>query len=187
MQLPVVTGVALTVVVAALAAVRNRFVRARLGFSGVLLLVALGLELALARGIGEAALVGGLARLLLVAGGLVAVVSLLFNPWRQNRVSERVPAIVQDVIVIACFALAGLCFAIYEKFSPSLEAPRARDAEPRLARRVGHLGVALGLDLVDQRAQRVRGERLGSADGHARRVAAGRAAARRWRRGCRWR
>ena len=32
------------------------------------------------------------------------------------------------VIHIACFALAGACAAIYEKFSPSLEAPRAPKA-----------------------------------------------------------
>ena len=42
-----------------------------------------------------------------MAAGLFAVVSLLFNPWRHDRPSERVPAIVQDVIVIALFAIAA--------------------------------------------------------------------------------
>ena len=107
MQLPVVTLFALVVVVAALAAVRSRFLRGRLVFSGVLLLVAAGLELALGRGVGDPAVVGGLARLFIVASGLLTAVSLLFNPWRQDRASDRVPAIVQDVVVIALFALAA--------------------------------------------------------------------------------
>ena len=100
---------------AALAAVRNRFVRARLGFAAVVLLVAFGFDIALARQVGDPALVGGLARLLLVAAGIVAGVGLLFNPWRHDRVSERVPAIVQDVIVIALFAVAATLF-LDEKF-----------------------------------------------------------------------
>jgi small-conductance mechanosensitive channel/CRP-like cAMP-binding protein len=115
LQLPLATGIALAVVLAALAAVRNRFVRARLGFAAVLLLVAFGFEAALGRGVGDPALVGGLARLLLVAGGIVAGIGLLFNPWRSDRVSERVPAIVQDVIVIALFALAATLL-LDEKF-----------------------------------------------------------------------
>lgn len=115
MQLPLATGVAFAVVLAALAAVSNRFVRARLGFAAVLLFVALGFDIAVARAVGDPALVGGLARLLLVAGGIVAGVGLLFNPWRQDRVSERVPAIVQDVIVIALFAVAATLF-LDEKF-----------------------------------------------------------------------
>jgi len=107
MQLPLVTAVALGVVLVALAVVRSRFVRARLAFAAVLLLVAAAFELALVRAIGDPALMGGLARLCLVAACLFAVVSLLFNPWRLERPSERVPAIVQDVIVIALFAIAA--------------------------------------------------------------------------------
>lgn len=107
MQLPLATGVALAVVIAALAAVSNRFVRARLGFAVAVLVVALALDLALARSLGDPTLLGGLGRLLLVAGVLVATVSLLFNPWRRHGVSERVPAIVQDIVVIAVFAVAA--------------------------------------------------------------------------------
>jgi small-conductance mechanosensitive channel/CRP-like cAMP-binding protein len=114
-QLPLATAVTFGVVLAALAAVRNRFVRARLGFAAVVLLVAFGFDIALARNIGDPALVGGLARLLLVAAAIVAGVGLLFNPWRHDRVSERVPAIVQDVIVIALFAVAATLF-LDEKF-----------------------------------------------------------------------
>ena len=107
MQLPVVTGIALVVVLAALAVVRGRFMRGRLGFAAVLLVCALGLDVALARRVGDPLLVGSLARLLLTAAGIVSAVALLFNPWRLDRVSERVPAIVQDVIVIALFAVAA--------------------------------------------------------------------------------
>ena len=107
MQLPLVTAVALGVVLVALAAVRSRFVRARLVFAAVLLVVAAALELALGRAIGDPALMGGLARLCLVAAGLFVAVSLLLNPWRLERPSERVPAIVQDVIVIALFTIAA--------------------------------------------------------------------------------
>ncbi|MBL8136579.1 MAG: mechanosensitive ion channel [Acidobacteria bacterium] len=115
MQLPLATGIAFGVVLAALAAVRNRFVRARLGFAAVVLLVAFGFDIALARNLGDPALIGGLARLLLVAGGIVAGVGLLFNPWRHDGVSERVPGIVQDVIVIALFAVAATLL-LDEKF-----------------------------------------------------------------------
>lgn len=107
MQLPVATIIALSAVLAALAAVRGRFIRGRLSFAAVLLLGALGLDTALLQGAGDPLVVGGLARLLLTAAGIVSAVALLFNPWRLDRVSERVPAIVQDVIVIALFALAA--------------------------------------------------------------------------------
>ena len=115
MQLPVVTVIALVAVTAALAGVRGRYMRGRLGFAAVLLLAAVGLDVALLQGAGDPVLVGGLARLLLTAAGIVSVVALLFNPWRQDRVSERVPAIVQDVIVIALFALSATLL-LDEKF-----------------------------------------------------------------------
>jgi small-conductance mechanosensitive channel/CRP-like cAMP-binding protein len=107
MQLPLVAVVALGIVLAALAAVRSRFLRARLGFAALLIVAAAAVELAIGRGLGDALLLGGVARLALVAAGLVAVVALLFNPWRHDRPSDRVPAIVQDVIVIGLFAVAA--------------------------------------------------------------------------------
>jgi len=107
LQLPVVTGIALVVVLAALAAVRGRYVRGRLGFAAVLLLAAVGFDAALQQQVGDPVLVGGVARLLLTGGAIVSAVALLFNPWRHDRVSDRVPGIVQDVIVIALFAVAA--------------------------------------------------------------------------------
>ena len=107
MQLPLVAVVALGIVLVALAAVRSRFLRARLVFAAVLLAAAAAIEIGIGRGLGDPALLGGVARLALVAAGLVAGVALLVNPWRRDRPSERVPAIVQDVIVIGLFAVAA--------------------------------------------------------------------------------
>ena len=106
MALPVTTAIAVAIALAALAAVRSRFLRGRLAFALALLLGAGVSEGALSQGIGDAELLASLARLLLTAGVTIAAVSLLLNPWRQNRPSERVPAIVQDVIVIVLFAVA---------------------------------------------------------------------------------
>lgn len=106
-QLPLVTIAAFVAVLAALATVRNRFVRGRLGFAAVLLAVSLGLAAAQSQGVGDPVLVTGLARLLLVAASILAAVALIFNPWRGAGISERVPAIVQDVIVFGAFALAA--------------------------------------------------------------------------------
>lgn len=105
MPLSLATAVAVAIVLAALAGIRSRFLRGRLAFAFVLLLGAAVSEVALNRGIGDAALLASLARLLLTAGITIGAVSLLLNPWQQNRPSERVPAIVQDVIVIVLFAV----------------------------------------------------------------------------------
>ena len=47
------------------------------------------------------------APLLLALGVINALVALAVNPWRDDRVPERFPRIVQDSIVIAAFALAA--------------------------------------------------------------------------------
>ncbi|HJU42422.1 MAG TPA: mechanosensitive ion channel family protein [Vicinamibacterales bacterium] len=53
------------------------------------------------------AILSAIARLALVLAIVNAAVTLLVNPWRDDRPSERFPAIVQDVAVIAIFALVG--------------------------------------------------------------------------------
>jgi small-conductance mechanosensitive channel len=106
-HLPVVTGASLATILVAMALVRSSFLRGRLIFAFVLALASAGLELADARGLGDRDVVAGLARLLLVAAGIVTTLSLLVNPWRQNRASDRVPAIVQDVSIIGLFAVAA--------------------------------------------------------------------------------
>ena len=48
--------------------------------------------------------------LLLTFGIINALVVLAINSWRQDRVSEQFPNIVQDTIVIGIFALAAILF-----------------------------------------------------------------------------
>jgi CRP-like cAMP-binding protein len=48
-----------------------------------------------------------LARLTIVLAIVNAAVSLIANPWRQDRPSDRFPAIVQDFIVIVLFTVIG--------------------------------------------------------------------------------
>ena len=47
------------------------------------------------------------APLLLAFGAVNALVALVINPWRVDRLPDRFPTIVQDAIVIALFALAA--------------------------------------------------------------------------------
>jgi small-conductance mechanosensitive channel/CRP-like cAMP-binding protein len=96
-------AVALVLTLALLAAVRSRFVRGRLTFSAWLFLAFIGLELALAQGLGDTTVVPALARLAFVLALVNLVIALLVNPWRENRASDRFPAIVQDVAVIGLF------------------------------------------------------------------------------------
>lgn len=94
---------ALVVTLALIAAVRSRFVRGRLVFSAWLLLAFVGLEVAASQQLGDVALVTALARLTFVLAFVNLVVALLVNPWRDNRPSDRFPAIVQDVAVLGLF------------------------------------------------------------------------------------
>lgn len=96
-------AVALVVTLALLAAIRSRFVRGRLAFSAWLFLGFIGLELAVAQGLGDAAVMPALARLAFVLALVNLVIALLVNPWRDSRPSDRFPAIVQDVAVIGLF------------------------------------------------------------------------------------
>jgi CRP-like cAMP-binding protein len=65
------------------------------------------LTVAVRQGLGDTALLSAIARLALVLAIVNATVTLLVNPWRDDRPSERFPAIVQDVAVIGIFALIG--------------------------------------------------------------------------------
>jgi len=96
-------AVALVLTLALLAAVRSRFVRGRLTFSAWLFLAFIGLELAVAQGLGDTTMVPAIARLAFVLALVNLVIALLVNPWRENRPSDRFPAIVQDVTVLALF------------------------------------------------------------------------------------
>jgi small-conductance mechanosensitive channel/CRP-like cAMP-binding protein len=65
------------------------------------------LEAAVQRGLGEVQLLSAIARLTIVLAIVNAVVALIANPWRQDRPSDRFPAIVQDFTVIVLFMVIG--------------------------------------------------------------------------------
>jgi hypothetical protein len=50
-----------------------------------------------------------LVRPLLIAFGVInALVALIANPWREDRLPDRFPTIVQDTIAIALYAVAAV-------------------------------------------------------------------------------
>src|SRR5262249_24889243 len=91
----------------------NRYVQSRLLISALLFggyaiagaLVAFGRLPA-----GAVAQVQNASPLLLAFGLANAIVVLVINPWRSDRIPERFPTIVQDTIVIALFAVAAMLF-----------------------------------------------------------------------------
>ena len=99
--------VALAATLGFLLLVRSRFLRGRLRFSAYLLLVFLALELATMQQVGEAQLIGSIARLLLVLAVVNLLVALLVNPWSEHRASDRFPAIAQEVAVIGLFTVVA--------------------------------------------------------------------------------
>ncbi len=54
------------------------------------------------------AVLSAIARLTLVLAIVNAAVTLLVNPWKEDRPSDRFPAIVQDFAVLAIFVLVGV-------------------------------------------------------------------------------
>jgi small-conductance mechanosensitive channel/CRP-like cAMP-binding protein len=110
---------ALALAVAALAAmavVRNRVIRRRLRFTLFTLAALLVLhavthhfpELAGLQDPQRLAKEQAVEQLLLVLGLISTLVALLFNPWFQDRVPDRSPAIVQDALVVAVFGGAAV-------------------------------------------------------------------------------
>ena len=57
--------------------------------------------------VGDVVVLAALARLALVLSVLNAAVTLLVNPWKSDRPSDHIPAIVQDFIVIVLFIITG--------------------------------------------------------------------------------
>src|SRR5205085_1831566 len=88
----------------------NRHIRARLLFSSA----AFAAYAAIAAGIRFGSLsssivaeLGAVGPLLVAFGVLNAIVALAINPWRSDRLPDRFPTIVQDVIVVALFAIVA--------------------------------------------------------------------------------
>ena len=106
-----IAGVVLLVVaLAARASSGNRHVRGRLLFSAIALALYAGAAAALAYVDLSPEMRAALALvqpLLLALGVITALVAAVVNPWREDRLPDRFPTIVQDSIVIALFALAA--------------------------------------------------------------------------------
>ena len=98
---------ALLTTVGFLAAVPSRYIRSRLRFSFVLLVAFLLLQVAVYEQLGDVAFVAGLARLVFVLAATNLVITLLVNRWKDDRPSERFPAIVQDVSLIGLFTIVA--------------------------------------------------------------------------------
>lgn len=99
--------VALLATLGFLAAVPSRFIRSRLRFSLILLLAFLLLQVAVYEELGDVALFAGLARLVFVLAVSNLAITLLVNRWKDDRPSERFPAIVQDVSLIGLFTIVA--------------------------------------------------------------------------------
>jgi len=103
-----IAGVAaLVVTLALLVAIPSRFIRGRLQFSVWLLLSFVALQVAVSQSVGDVNLLAGLARLLFVLAIISLVVAVVANPWREDRPSDRFPAIVQDVAIIGVFLVVS--------------------------------------------------------------------------------
>ena len=97
--------VALVITLALLVAIPSRYVRARLQFSVWLLAAFVTLQIAVLQDVGDVAILAALARLVFVLAVLNLGITLLANPWREDRPSDRFPAIVQDVTLIGLFTI----------------------------------------------------------------------------------
>ena len=103
-----IAGVATLVVTFALAiSIPSRYVRARLRFSLLLLFGFTLVEAATSQGFGEPDLLRAIARLTFVLALLNLLITLIANPWRDHRASDRFPGIAQDVTLIALFTLVA--------------------------------------------------------------------------------
>jgi small-conductance mechanosensitive channel/CRP-like cAMP-binding protein len=109
-----ITGATLLFLALALrGATINRYVRNRLAISAALFVAYTGASALVAYGRLPPTLVAQLhiAMPLFLAFGLAnALVVLVINPWRVDRIPEHFPNIVQDAIVIALFGLAAMLF-----------------------------------------------------------------------------
>jgi small-conductance mechanosensitive channel len=102
--------------IVAMAVVRNRVIRRRLRFTlltlaGLLVLHAVAHHFPEVAGLQDPLKLAKeqtVERLLLTLGLINTLVTLLFNPWFQDRVPDRSPAIVQDALVVAVFGGAAV-------------------------------------------------------------------------------
>jgi small-conductance mechanosensitive channel/CRP-like cAMP-binding protein len=98
------------VALAAGGAVRNRIIRRRVRFTVVALVAMAALHLAAAQVPPIVVVPRELAieQLLFALALINLAVALLFNPWFEDRISDRSPAIVQDTLVVAMFGVTAV-------------------------------------------------------------------------------
>jgi small-conductance mechanosensitive channel/CRP-like cAMP-binding protein len=107
LTIPVLVGLALAAVVLVIRAVtRNRIIHRRLRFTLMTLVGLLVLHVAslLLQTLGASPQEPRIEQLLVALAVISLLVALLFNPWFQDRVPDRSPAIVQDALVVVGIA-----------------------------------------------------------------------------------
>ena len=95
----------------------NRHVRARLMASAVVFAAYALVSAAVERGVLSAGMqeqIRTIQPLLITFGVINALVALVINPWRADRLPDRFPTIVQDTLVIGLFAI-GATLILQEK------------------------------------------------------------------------
>ena len=109
-----ISGIALVIAAAAASfVVRNRVIRGRLRFSLIAAGALVVLHVAATRQPPLVAFLGSphvveIERLLLALSLINGLITLLFNPWFENRAFDKAPAIVQDVLVVGTFGAAAV-------------------------------------------------------------------------------
>lgn len=93
---------------AAIAAVRSRLVKRRLLFSVVLFLIALAVHAAILEYPSTRDQLDEAEYFIIAFGVISGAVTLLLNPWFNDRHGEGVPAIVQDTVTVVLAGIASL-------------------------------------------------------------------------------
>jgi small-conductance mechanosensitive channel len=109
-------GLALAVVTAVLLVfVRDGLTHRRLRFTLLVLLAFLALHLGLARvplvGASHLEIIESLEAMLFALAITNTIVTLIFNPWLRRTDRDRVPSIIQDVLVVAL--IGGVAYAVF--------------------------------------------------------------------------
>lgn len=119
--------VAYLVVLIALAAVilplqaitRNGFIRGKLRFSLLVIVAGAGYEIASNYYKLQTDHPSAIGKLLLALAAINTIAALLFNPFKQEKISDRYPRIVQDAVVVGAFVLIATSVAPNELFATS--------------------------------------------------------------------
>lgn len=116
---PVFLVVSIAVLLALQGITRNSFIRRKTRFSLLLLIAALLYELGQRYydGTGEAA--AQISLILTALAVITTLAALLFNPFKEEKISDTYPRIVQDAVVIGAFVLIATYIAPERLFATS--------------------------------------------------------------------